>query len=164
MFNFNVVKILSEMAYSREEFRKILDSWTYQIAVNWVFIRYCTISGKFQNDLQLHWSSELANNFIIKLREKKLKKDNLETRKSIVNYQWFDLDEMQSKNIMITSWVKSKIDEENRKDKYHKLNLKLDNDFRKAIKDICDYGFIELAKLIIKGTEEEIINYCYNEI
>ena len=163
-FNFNVLKCLNEMAYSREEFRKSLDNWTYQISVNWIFIRYCTISKRFQNDLQLHWASELANKFLIPLRNKKLKKESLVARKSVVNYQWFDLDEIQSKNLMISSWIRTKIEEENRNDKFYKLNLKFDDNFRKAIKDICEYGFLELAELIAKGTEDEIKNYCYNEI
>lgn len=157
-FNFNIVKTnyLNEMAYTRSNFKNKLVNLTWQIAENWILIRYCSIIKRDKTKRQ--WQNELYQNLLKPLYDDKIKKirNQKESKYSIFIQYWINEKDFDKRPETVFSNVKEKIKKEN-------INVD-DYNVRKAIIDLCDYGFKDIAYLISYGTEEDIKDYAYGDL
>lgn len=147
---------LNEMAFNRDFFKWRFEGFSNQIIENWILIHYCSLSNSHEY-LKKHWASELSNKFLIPLNQQKIKKSKKieEIKLSIIYQYWFDGLEYDKSPESIRNILLSKLEDE---------NIDIDDDIRKCIVDLMDYGFEDIAYQIAYGDEKSIREYCYHEI
>ena len=88
-----VARLLTEMAYPRQEFKRKADELTTQITQNWCLINYAKLTNNRQEVVE-HWKNELSAH-ITNVAKMKIKKNNsFSMRVNALNEVWVDESEI----------------------------------------------------------------------
>ena len=150
-----------EMAISRKEFIRKFSGYAWQVAINYVLIRYCSEVDNY--DTRAYWCKELINNlnsiYLIDI-SKDNKEHNIQKRAIRQAIEDYDIDDGDK----LLRLMKTKILIEERSTEHLKhIDWNMD-----IIKKLCD-EFSEKCEdvfiLIYKYKNvEDLENYIYNEL
>ena len=158
-----------EMAISRKEFIRKFSGYAWQVAINYVLIRYCSELIRYCSevdnyyDTRVHWCKELINNlnsiYLIDI-SKDNKEHNIQKRAIRQAIEDYDIDDEDK----LLRLMKTKILEEERSTEHLKhIDWNMD-----IIKKLCgefSEKCEEIFMLIYKYKNvEDLENYIYNEL
>ncbi len=104
--------LLTEMAFTLQDYVNRVDCHTAQIVQNWCLIDYVNTFNEL-NELKAHWQTELKTHLNIIYQSKITNGDKKKKKIELVNRLWFEKGYELDTNInMVVSMVKPKFEEE----------------------------------------------------
>ena len=150
-----------EMAISRKEFIRKFSVYAWQVAINYVLIRYCSEVDNY--DTRAHWCKELINNlnsiYLIDI-SKDNKEHNIQKRAIRQAIEDYDIDDGDK----LLRLMKTKILEEERSTEHLKhidWNMDIIKKLCGEFSEKCEDVFILIYKY---KNVEDLENYIYNEL
>lgn len=151
-----------EMAISRKEFIRKFSGYAWQVAVNYVLIRYCSEVDNYY-DTRAHWCKELINNlnsiYLIDI-SKDNKEHNIQKRAIRQAIEDYDIDDEDK----LLRLMKIKISEEERSTEHLKhidWNMDIIKKLCAEFSEKCEDVFMLIYKY---QNVEDLENYIYNEL
>lgn len=127
--------ILTEMAMSLSDYKKLIDNLITQIAQNWCLVRYATITGE-KEILKRHWQSELKAHLTNISRRTLKKGNNVQTKEKALYAVWNENDFDTNEHCIDMAIADKFRDEEI--DIYSKTYADVVSDFKNATKEIIN--------------------------
>ena len=150
-----------EMAISRKEFIRKFSVYAWQVAINYVLIRYCSEVDNY--DTRAHWCKELINNlnsiYLIDI-SKDNKEHNIQKRAIRQAIEDYDIDDGDK----LLRLMKTKILEEELSTEHLKhidWNMDIIKKLCGEFSEKCEDVFILIYKY---KNVEDLENYIYNEL